>query len=151
MSKGVFLLIVVTIFTGNSSCKKYDNDENFMHFERVKKRLCQNWQLYSWQGVDGVERFNSAFPSEYNYSVRFSEFESRELKRLNKDWDGNFQSTFHTNVILRWVLLDKKNVLKSETLYESKIVKLTDTEFWLADGQDPVNALNFKLLKYRKQ
>ncbi|MCU0434188.1 MAG: hypothetical protein MUC87_12085 [Bacteroidia bacterium] len=151
MKKVTFLFFVVIIFSGSFSCKKYENDENFMHFQRVKKRLCQNWQLYSWQGVDGVERFNSAFPSEYNYSVRFSEFESRELKRLNKEWDGNFQTTFGNSLRVKWVLLDKKNILKSETLYESKIVKLTDTEFWLADGQDPVTSLDFKLIKYRKQ
>ncbi|MCU0434189.1 MAG: hypothetical protein MUC87_12090 [Bacteroidia bacterium] len=141
----LFLLVVIY------SCKKYENDENFMHFERVKKRLCQNWQLYSWQDVNGVEQYTANFTSIFNYSVNFKDFPSRQVKRQNKDWDGIYVANLGTFPSLKWTLTDKRNTLKSEAGYESQIVKLTDTEFWLADGKDPVNGENFKLLKYRKQ
>ena len=122
-----------------------------MHFTRVKKRICQTWQLYSWQDLNGVEKFDASFPSEYNYTVSFKEFETREDKRRNKEWEGYFTSTYVVTPGIKWGLPNNKKILKSETLREAKIVKLTETEFWLEDGQDPVNSLNFKLIKYKKQ
>lgn len=144
----IFSITCLLSFT--FSCKKYENDEDFMHFTRVKKRICQTWQLYSWQDPNGVEKFDSSSPNEFNYTVTFKEFETKEQKRQNKEWEGFFNSSFIPNPSMNWGFSDKKNTLKSASGYESKIVKLTDKELWLADGKDPVNFLNFKTIKYRK-
>ncbi len=74
----VYILIISTLFFG---CKKYPEDETFVHLKRPEKRLAKYtlWRLtdYKVDGIDSIPHIDSQM--WYGFSLNKVEFDFKEV------------------------------------------------------------------------
>lgn len=56
MNKASFIILGIILCL--SSCKKYEDDQGLFTFRTVKSRICQNWQIETFQ-VNGLNKNDS--------------------------------------------------------------------------------------------